>query len=383
MIKIETLDNRYSTTRILHKLIDDNCLYNGTIKKECKFKISDARFKIAGSKIIGKPDAKFETLLFLPETEGRRGEGGMRKKGYFKNSYKKINGLWFVVDRDNRAIEEVLYDWDKQISVGCKCLKQLPLISIITVVYNGEKYIEETIQSVLKQTYPNVEYIIIDGGSNDNTLNVIKRYEGQIDYWVSEKDSGMYDAMNKAIDLSTGRWINFMNTGDEFFNNKVVEEVFLKKIFKNIDIIYGNIVLNYNNCFIHRKAKSPETLWSGMTIPHQSIFVSTIYHKRRKFPDKKMLSLDYFFLYQAYFNSASFYYIDKAVALFDMTGLSNQNIIQCLDERKNILEYIRKDKRYSAYYFFMKIFIEFKILVKKLLPNKWILVYIKYRENNG
>ena len=147
-----SLDEKYSTTRLL------------TQEKP---------------EIINNPEDKFETVLFLPEGEGRKGEGGLRTKGYFKKSYE-----------------------DK------------PLISIITVVYNGEKYLEETIQSVINQTYDNVEYIIIDGGSTDGTLDIIKKYEDRIDYWVSERDKGIYDAMNKGIDVASGDWLVFINSSD-------------------------------------------------------------------------------------------------------------------------------------------------------------------------
>nr|WP_071779299.1 glycosyltransferase family 2 protein [Sulfurimonas hongkongensis] len=89
-----------------------------------------------------------------------------------------------------------------------------PLVSIITVVYNGEEHLEETILSIINQTYEHVEYIIIDGGSTDGTLKIIKKYEDAIDYWVSKKDSGIYDAMNKGIERASGEWINFINAGD-------------------------------------------------------------------------------------------------------------------------------------------------------------------------
>lgn len=89
-------------------------------------------------------------------------------------------------------------------------------ISIITVVYNGISEIEKTIQSVLNQTYPNIEYIIIDGGSTDGTIDIIKKYQGQLAYWVSEPDEGIYYAMNKGIQKATGEWIHFRNCGDYF-----------------------------------------------------------------------------------------------------------------------------------------------------------------------
>ena len=94
-----------------------------------------------------------------------------------------------------------------------------PLFSIITVVYNNQKYLEETIQSVLGQSFKNYEYIIIDGGSKDNTLDVIKKYEQYIDYWISEKDKGIYDAFNKGMSLCKGDYIGIVNSDDVYEKN--------------------------------------------------------------------------------------------------------------------------------------------------------------------
>ena len=151
--------------------------------------------------ILPNLEDQFETLLFLPKGENRKGEGGLRTKGYFKKPYE-----------------------DK------------PLISIITVVYNGEKYLEETIQSVINQTYDNVEYIIIDGGSTDGTVDIIKKYEDQIDYWVSEKDTGMYNALNKGFSCAQGDYLGWLNADDTLFPNafKDINTVF--KSFPDVQI---------------------------------------------------------------------------------------------------------------------------------------------------
>ena len=92
--------------------------------------------------------------------------------------------------------------------------KRKPLVSIVTIVYNGEKHLEQTIQSVLNQTYSNIEYIIIDGGSKDNTINIIEKYSDRLAYWISEKDNGISDAFNKGIAKSTGEIVGLINADD-------------------------------------------------------------------------------------------------------------------------------------------------------------------------
>lgn len=100
-----------------------------------------------------------------------------------------------------------------------------PKVSVITVVYNGERFIEETIKSVLNQTYNNIEYIIIDGGSTDGTIDIIKRYENRIDYWVSESDNGIYDAWNKGIKIAKGEWISFLGADDFYLNDAITNYI--------------------------------------------------------------------------------------------------------------------------------------------------------------
>lgn len=138
---------------------------------------------------------------------------------------------------------------DKSITQGGKRPKGISyknskiLFSIITVVYNNEKFLEETITSVLNQKFKNFEYIIIDGGSNDRTLEIIKKYDNQIDYWISEQDKGIYDAFNKGMSLSKGEFIGIINSDDIYMPNALeIISKYIKKSNKNkIDFIFGSV----------------------------------------------------------------------------------------------------------------------------------------------
>ena len=122
-----------------------------------------------------------------------------------------------------------------------------PLISIITVTLNAVNFLERTIESIISQTYKNIEYIIIDGGSTDNTLNIIKKHEKIIDYWKSEPDKGIYDAMNKGILSAMGEWVYLINSDDYLIDNNVIADVvsYINQ-FPNVDLFYGNAIKNYS-----------------------------------------------------------------------------------------------------------------------------------------
>lgn len=146
-----------------------------------------------------------------------------------------------------------------------------PVISIITACFNSEKYIEQTIQSVISQTYPNIEYIIIDGGSNDKTLDIIKKYNDKITKWLSEPDNGVYDAMNKGILISTGEIIQFLNSGDCLQSKDTIEKVAEAFSDKSILGVYGNVEI-FNDS---RK----KTLIRGCKVTYKSLLYRRICHQ--------------------------------------------------------------------------------------------------------
>ncbi len=149
-----------------------------------------------------------------------------------------------------------------------------PLITIVTVVYNGEKTLEQTILSVLNQSYENLEYIIIDGLSTDGTLDIIKKYEDKIDYWQNEPDKGIYDAMNKGIVLSSGEWINFMNSGDLFYDDMVLTKISPYLAKTKASVIYGNSVSISKTIKIYNYAESKiNNLNYGPIYRHGASFV--------------------------------------------------------------------------------------------------------------
>ena len=129
-----------------------------------------------------------------------------------------------------------------------KSLIEKPLISIITVVFNGGMTLEDTILSVLKQTYSNIEYIIIDGGSNDDTLDIIQKYDTELDFWLSEEDEGIYDAMNKGIKLASGDYIGILNSDDFFSNPQVVKKIAERFVAEKVDAVFSQLdIVDPNN----------------------------------------------------------------------------------------------------------------------------------------
>ena len=150
----------------------------------------------------------------------------------------------------------------------------LPLISIITVVFNAEDYIKKTIESVLSQTYQNIDYIVIDGGSSDGTIGIVKSFGDRIT-WISEKDRGIYDAMNKGLKLAKGEWVNFLNGGDYFYDNLVLGRIFDEAGLEKYNFIYGDSinVRGKSQQYISATEVSRSSLRYSSGLCHQAVFV--------------------------------------------------------------------------------------------------------------
>lgn len=142
-------------------------------------------------------------------------------------------------------------------------------ISVITICYNCKNDIEETILSVVNQTYPNVEYIVVDGGSYDGTMEIINKYRDKIDILISEPDNGIFDAMNKGIKHSTGIWVNFMNAGDKFYDLATLNDIFGNYDYFDVSVLYGN---TFNDGSIQNPDKLEVLRHGGIMACHQSIF---------------------------------------------------------------------------------------------------------------
>ncbi len=197
-----------------------------------------------------------------------------------------------------------------------------PLISVITVTLNSGKTLEQTIQSVLNQTYKNIEYIIIDGGSTDNTLDIIKKYESNIDFWVSEPDSGLYDAMNKGIKKSSGELVSILNS-DDWLELHAFEEVV--NYYQDFDgILYGLVRLLKNEQEFAVRRNSHYSLILGRTLHHAAVFVpKNIYNKVGFYNQVYPYAADYDFLLRAFENNVKFKPIDAILTNFRIGGMSS------------------------------------------------------------
>jgi len=199
------------------------------------------------------------------------------------------------------------------------------LITIVTIVFNDVESLEQTVLSVIHQTYPNIEYIVIDGGSTDGSLEILKKYNNYISKLIIEKDKGIYDAMNKAVEKSDGEWINFLNAGDTYVDNNVIDEMFKEEIDIDIDVMFGDINYVFDNRKLRRDSSPKSTLEVPKYICHQETFVRSIYLKKNLFDLSFKICADFKVIYDYFSNGGVFKHKQISVANYKLFGYSFYN----------------------------------------------------------
>jgi glycosyltransferase involved in cell wall biosynthesis len=299
-------------------------------------------------KIEFDSSSKFQTELFLRAQPQRQGEGGLRTKGYFKKSFQ-----------------------DK------------PLVSVITVVFNGREFIEQTLRSVLEQSYDNVEYIVIDGGSTDGTKEIIRKYEHAIDYWVSEPDSGIAEAWNKGIQASTGDIIGIINSGDWYELNAAADVAGLFLQNKAAGVIHGNR-RQWNESGtrvlgISKPATRVEKVTtSRLPVNHPTCFVRRqTYQTYGLFNMSYRVAMDYDFILRLCKQKVCFLYLDAVIANMRTGGISCGFI--GIKEGREIL--IRNGNKISRAYFlyYIEVLKTSFVLIADALKIKGILRYCYWK----
>ena len=245
-----------------------------------------------------------------------------------------------------------------------------PKITVVTVCYNAAAEIASTMRSVLNQSYDNLEYILVDGASKDDTLDIIQKVCAEFpsaDITVrSEPDNGIFDAMNKGIELATGDWINFMNAGDMFADANVVRDFFhIADLTPPNDIIYGDTILKYPFGCYYKDCKPKHA--ANITWCHQSLFARVSLMKRMRFNVRYKYNADHNFIVQSQKQGRRLVYFPRVVACYkDYDGFSTLNTCKRTIDTYEI-EGWPKDWRY--YYLVVRNFIQSTFHIRSFRGN--------------
>lgn len=238
-------------------------------------------------------------------------------------------------------------------------------VTVVTAVLNDAGHIEQTILSVISQTNIEIEYIIVDGGSKDGTLELIGKYKDKISLLISEPDRGVYDAMNKGIKYSTGDFVYFINSGDVLLNPSILSKIKLEELKEKNAIIYGNVIVAYGNIEALEKPRpffNSKMKFKGIGICHQSMFFPGKLIRNEKYDLSYNIAADYDLVYRLWRKGTEFLYRDITIAKYDWGKGISSNPYKLLDVyrenarvchqqlnplywAKMILEYIRLQKK--------------------------------------
>jgi glycosyltransferase involved in cell wall biosynthesis len=231
---------------------------------------------------------------------------------------------------------------------------QVMKVSIITVCYQSAKSIEATIQSVMAQNYPHIEHILIDGGSTDGTLNIIKKYEDAISIWISEPDGGVYDAMNKGIAFSTGDIIGFLNADDVFKGNQIILNVVKAFVEEEVDSVFGDVEFVKGgrvSRYYSSRSFHPSKFADGYMPAHPSFYAtSAVYKLVGNFRTDFKIASDFdLLLRMLYVHNQSYKYLPICMVQMTPGGISNQSLKSRLTLNKEILQSCREHGIRSSY----------------------------------
>lgn len=213
-----------------------------------------------------------------------------------------------------------------------------PLVSVVTVVRNRVSHIERTILGVLGQTYSNIEYIVIDGGSTDGTVDIIRRYDDRIDYWVSEPDTGIYGAMNKAIDLVVDgdAYVMFANADDRLYTPMALERLVAGG--RGADLVYGRIVLTDGEVSAIQGREVKLRDLAGETVCHPATITRRkVFDQVGKFDTTFQIAADYDFLVRCFAHPVTTRYVPEIVSRMEMGGISDEQFMISCRERKRVV----------------------------------------------
>lgn len=242
-----------------------------------------------------------------------------------------------------------------------RLLPHSPLLSVVTVVFNGAATIEHTICSVLEQTYENFEHIIIDGGSSDGTLDILRKYDGDIDYWVSEKDAGIYDAMNKGIFLAQGDYVGMLNSDDYFADPKVLVKIAEQFKSSNTDAVFSclDIVDPASLNRVFRKYRIPNfnkfMLRIGVMPPHPTFYCKkSCYEKAGKYRTDYRIAADFEMLVRLLVkHHITWAFFDETTVKMRSGGLSSRGIKSSWIVNHEIIRACLENGLYTNIFFLM------------------------------
>lgn len=260
-------------------------------------------------------------------------------------------------------------------------------VSIITINYNNKVGLKKTIESVIKQDFNSFEFIVIDGGSTDGSYDVIQEYKNCIDYWVSEPDKGIYNAMNKGIAIAKGEYCNFMNSGDCFYDNSVLRSIFSNKREELCDIIAGN---TYWTEWVKAPSNITMDFMFNGTICHQCAFIKRYLLLKHYYDENlKIVSDRKFFIQALIFENCSYEAIDVNVVIYDLNGYSSNNRTLSDLEYQQVLEELIPSRILADYgkkkigplyghTYYEKLFIEIGKRQYRIIVYSFVVLLIRF-----